>query len=156
MPSRHGRRVCGGLLLLFLIALSAGCGPNYKARGAVKGKVSFAGKSLTAGTVMFYGQQGNMTGSGAITPDGSYFVPDAPLGEVKITVSVPPVPFGGLKHLKGAPTGPVMPGSTAPADLGKIPSQVIPIPEKYAKVETTPLTFSVKRGEQTHDIDLKP
>src|SRR5262245_8778302 len=109
MLSRQITRTCGGLLILCLLVLSVGCGPNYKARGTVKGKVTRAGRNLNSGNVMFYGKD-NLTGSAAIDHEGNYVMKDAPLGDVKITVTVPKLPPQGVGHLKGAPTGPVMPG----------------------------------------------
>src|SRR6266545_2080898 len=105
MFSRRSTRACGVLLLVGLLAVAVGCGPNYKARGTVKGKVTISGKNLTAGNVMFYGKD-NLTGSSPIGSDGTYAITDAPVGDVKITVMVPAVPPGGFGHLKGAPVGP--------------------------------------------------
>jgi hypothetical protein len=154
MLCRHSARACGGFLVLGLLILSAGCGPNYKARATVKGKVTLGDKNLTTGTVMFYGKD-NLTGSAAIGTDGTYVMNDAPLGDVKVTVSVSHLPPMGLKHLKDAPKGPVMPGETAPT-AGKMPSHVVPIPEKYSKVDTSGLTYEVKRGEHEFNIPLTP
>jgi len=154
MLCRHSARAAAGLLVLGWLVLSVGCGPNY-ARGTVKGKVTFGNKSLTAGSVMFYGKD-NVTGVATIGTDGTYVMNDAPLGEVKITVTVPKLPPGGMKHLKDAPVGPVMPGDTTPPTAGKIPTHVVPIPEKYSKVETSGLTYVVKKGEQEHDLPLTP
>jgi hypothetical protein len=154
MLSRHSTRACGGLLLFGLLAFAVGCGPNYKARGTVKGTVTFAGKNLTAGSVVFYGKD-NLTGSASIRTDGTYVINDAPLGDVKITVTVPQMPPGGVGYMKGAPAGPVMPGESA-SSATTIPSNVVSIPQKYANVETSGLTYTVQRGEQTHDIPLTP
>jgi hypothetical protein len=154
MFSRHLPRSLGGLLLGFLI-LSLGCGPNYKARGTVKGKVTFGGKNLTAGTVMFHGKN-NLTGSATVGTDGNYVMTDAPVGDCKVTVTVPKMPPRGVEHLKGAPVGPKMPGDTTPDTVGKIPTQIVPIPDKYSNVETSGLSFTVSRGEQTYDIPLTP
>src|SRR5262245_6990748 len=101
MLSRHCTRAGGRLLLLGLLALSVGCGPNYKARATVKGKVTFGGKALTVGSVMFHGKD-NLTGSATIDKDGNFVMNDAPIGEVKITVTVPKPPPGGLERLKAA------------------------------------------------------
>ena len=152
MLCRHSVRACGGFLVLGLLVLSAGCGPNYKARATVKGKVTLDGKNLTTGTVMFYGKD-NLTGSAPIGTDGRYVMNDAPLGDVQVTVSVSKVPPMGLGHLKDAPKGPVMPGESAPT-AGKIPSQIVFIPDKYAKVESSGLTYVVKKGEHEFDIPL--
>ncbi len=154
MLCRHSTRACGLVLLFGLLAVAVGCGTNYKARGTVKGKVTISGKNLTVGTVMFYGKD-NLTGSAPIGSDGTYVINDAPLGDVKITVTVPTVPPGGFSHLKGAPAGPVMPGENNPKPT-TIPTTVVPIPQKYGNVETSGLTFTVQRGEQTNDLNLTP
>jgi hypothetical protein len=165
MLSRSSTRACGGLLLLGLLALSVGCTNKYKARATVKGKVTFAGKALTAGNVVFSGKDPSITGSSAIDKDGNYRMTDAPLGEVKITVSVPQLPLGGMgattgrsgtKGLKDSESvNPDNPGQRITI-MGQMPSHVLPVPEKYAKVETTPLTYTVEKGEHTHDITLTP
>jgi hypothetical protein len=164
MLCRRSTRACGALLFFGLQALLVGCGPDYKARATVKGKVTFAGKNLTVGNVMFYGNN-NVTGSASIDKNGNYFMSDAPLGDVKITVSVPPEPPGGWARFKMGPafkdakeTKSVDPeGSGRSISIvGEIPTHVVPIPPKYANVETSGLTFRVERGEQTHDINLKP
>src|SRR5437870_11885977 len=92
MLRHHSTRACSALLLLGL-AFSVGCGSNHQARATVKGTVTFAGKNLTVGSVMFYGKD-NMTASASIDPKGNYVMNDAPLGEVKITVTVPTMPRG--------------------------------------------------------------
>jgi hypothetical protein len=164
MLSRQLRRAAGAALLLALLALAAGCGPNYKARGTVKGKVTFGGKNLTAGSVVFNGKN-NLTGSAAIDKNGNYVMNDAPLGEVKITVTVPPLPPGGIARMRAGPGVKAAKGtkSVDPEDPSKsisimsdTPDHVVPIPVKYGSVETTDLTYTVEKGEQTHDIPLKP
>jgi hypothetical protein len=161
MLSRHFTRACGGLFILGLLILAIGCGPNYKARGSVKGKVSFAGKDLTTGTVMFHGKD-NITGSATIDKNGNYLMNDAPLGDVKITVSVPKLPPGGLKAISpgGADksTKSVDPSGSGKSItiMGDMPTHVVPIPDKYQNVETSGLTFTVKKGEQTKDLPLTP
>src|SRR5262245_51285696 len=161
-------RAGAGLVLLALLTIAAGCGPNYKARGTVTGKVTIDGKHLTAGTVMFYGKDPRMTGAAPIDKNGNYKMTDAPLGDVKITVTVPPTPPGGTKRMKtlgGAPTPKKGKGkeikSVDPEDpsrvisiMGDMPDEIVGIPDLYGKVETSGLTFTVKSGEQTHDIPL--
>ncbi len=165
MLSRHRTRVCGGALLLGLLALTAGCTPNYKARATVKGKVTFAGKNLTAGSVMFFGKD-NITGSATIDKDGNYNMPDAPLGDVAVTVSVPQMPPGGIAMMKRGPAfskaakdsksvNPENPGQSIDI-MGTMPTQYVPIPEKYSKVESSGLTYKVEKGEHTFDIKLTP
>jgi hypothetical protein len=167
MLSRHSTRACCGLLLSGLLALAVGCGPNYKARANVKGKVTIGKKHLTAGTVVFYGKDLNMTGSATIDKHGNYVMNDAPLGDVKITVTVPQPPPGGTARMKML-GGPAKKGlkdvkSVDPNDpsrsisiMGDMPKEVVSIPDKYSKVETSGLTYTVTRGEHTHDIPLTP
>ena len=38
--------------------------------------------------------------------------------------------------------------------MGTMPSHLVPIPEKYASVETSGLTYTVEKGEHTYDITL--
>lgn len=150
----------GGLLACCFLLFPTGCGPDYKARGVVKGTVTSGKKPLTVGTVMFYGKTGN-TGSASIQPDGTYIMPDAPVGECKVTVTVPEMDPSSRARLKGKgpamPSGPMNPeeagGPPAPP-LAVIPKEVVPIDAKYSNPETSGLTFTVQKGEQTYNIDL--
>jgi len=149
-------RACGlGLLLLVLASL--GC--NSKATGVVKGKVTFNSRPVIMGNVSFV-DSNNRTGSGIISRDGSYVVNDAPVGKVKVVVTVPkrnPMMGRGFSMPK-PPKDMKMPSEMAPpggSDL-KDPGMQMPIPDRYSAVETTPLEFTVTRGEQTHDIPLTP
>jgi len=159
MLSPPASRACAGLLLLGLMALSVGCSTNTKARGTVKGKVTFSGTPLPSGTVAFYGAN-NTLGSASIEKDGTYAIPDAPLGQVRISVTVPKPPPPGMM-------GPGMAASksikSVDPESGKsislVPSEqtkIVPIPEKYASPDSSGLTFTVEKGEQTHDIKLTP
>ena len=67
----------------------------------VTGKVKLAANRqlVTAGTVSFWGSD-NRVGSSPIAGDGSYPVPDAPVGEVKITIVTPP-PRTGARNAPG-------------------------------------------------------
>lgn len=155
-----------GLLACCAFLLPVGCGPNYKARAVVRGKVTTGGKHLTTGTVMFYGKDG-VTGSATIDPDGNYEMRDAPLGECKVTVTVPDLPMdpsvrarlegkgGGPKLPEGPkpPPGAEMPGGPPPP-AARVPKEVIPVDPKYSDPNTSGLNFTVKKGEQTYDIDL--
>ena len=128
----------------------------------MKGKVTFGGKSLTTGSVMFYGKD-NVTGSAAIDKNGNYVMNDAPLGDVKITVSVPPAAgwdgHEGAARVKGVKDAksvdPERSGKSI-SIMGDMPTHVVPIPESYANTETSGLTYTVKKGEQTHDLRPDP
>jgi len=170
MLSRFTARTCAGALALGLLVFSAGCGGiDYRSRGSVKGLVTIGTKNLTAGTVTFTSAiDPAYTASAKIDKTGNYHMPDAPLGDVKVTVFVPALPMGGLARMKGGPP-PTKEAkdkdkaSVSPEDpskrisiMGDMPDYVVPIPDRYGNIETSGLTYKVQRGEQTHNIPLTP
>jgi hypothetical protein len=149
----------GGLVLLFLCIAIAGCGPT-KAKGKVTGRVKFFDKYLTCGTVGFTTEDGRI-GSATIDFDGNYEMANAPVGEVTVTVSVPRLPKGpmGKGPAKPPPGVPEMrpPGSGGATPAPSFdPTKIVEIPEKYEKVETSGLKYTVEKGEHTHNITLSP
>jgi hypothetical protein len=156
----------GGLLLLLvgLLSASAGCTPGYKSRGTVKGQVTIGGKPLYAGTVTFTTAD-NRGGSATIDQSGNYVMGDAPVGDVKVTVTVPKV--GGMVGMMGGKAGPPKspagemkdpnnPGQSGTPQPAIDPKKIVPIPDKYASADTSGLTYKVEKGEQTFDIKLTP
>jgi hypothetical protein len=147
--------------LLLGIAL-AGCS-NYKARGKVKGRVKFFDKYLTCGTVAFTAKDGRV-GSGNIDFDGNYEVSDAPIGDVTVTVKVPTMGRGPEAGMGPAQPPPGVPPMRAPGGgegektfMPAIdPSKIVEIPGRYGRVEDSGLTYTVVKGEQTHNITLSP
>ena len=149
------------VVLLGIMAVLAGCGPDYKARGVVKGKVTFNKQKLTSGTVMFYGPSGSITSSTVIDTEGNYVMNDAPLGEVQITVTVGSLPpamtmkYGPGRATKEGeskdPTGGI---SDSIPIMSKMPSKLIRIDDKYSKPDTSGLKYTVEKGEHTYDIEL--
>jgi hypothetical protein len=123
--------VRGARVLPVLAALlAAGCA--QEPTGDVSGRAVYNDRLLPSGTVAFYDDKGRVESS-LISSDGSYHIPRAPCGEVRITVQTPPVPRG-----KFAKFGP--------------PS--IEIPRRYAEAKESGLTYTVKPGPQTFDIKL--
>jgi hypothetical protein len=158
----HRAQMTGFFLLIGFFAVAVGCGPNYKSRGIVKGQVVFFDKKLTAGTVAFTTQDGRV-GSGNIDFNGNYTVTDAPLGSCTVTVTVPKLanmPTGG--NVGPKPPGNNMPPMRPPGgpdtdDKPLIdPSKIVQIPVKYSKTDTSNITFTVEKGEQTYNITLTP
>jgi hypothetical protein len=164
MLLRNATRACALLVLFGILAISLGCGPNYKARATVKGKVTFGNKTLTSGTVMFYGKQ-NLTGQASIDKNGNYEMKDAPIGDVKVTVTVQKPPEGGIGRMKMGPAvGAVKDSKSVAPDgsgrsisiMGEMPTEVVLIPEKYSQPDTSGLTYKVEKGEHVHNILLTP
>jgi hypothetical protein len=151
-------RACALALLLFVLAAPAGC--TSRATGVVSGKVIFNNRPVKMGNVAFVADN-NRSGSGVIKPDGTYTVSDAPVGKVKIVVTVPtrgPMMGGRGIGMPPPPKDMKMPAEMKPPDGFdlKNPGPQIPLPDRYTKAETTPLEFTVTKGEQTHDIALTP
>jgi hypothetical protein len=120
-------------LMLTLAAL--GCGGPFT--GEVTGTVQYNGQPLPGGKVTIIHPDGRI-GEGDIKEDGTYSIPKAPGGDVKVTVQTIP-PIAGI------------PGISKPLyPAGKY----VPIPLKYRKTETSELKLEVKRGSQKFDIEL--
>jgi hypothetical protein len=118
-------------LVVALALAPAGCGNG---KGDISGTVRVNGAPVSSGRVTFTSEKQNGTSViGAIGTDGRYKVAGCPPGPVKITVS--PV------FSRGAPRE------------GPEAKDVIPL--RYAKGETSDLTYTVRAGRQQHDIELK-
>jgi hypothetical protein len=135
--------------------LLGGCGGPNLAR--VTGKVTYNGKPVTGGKIMFYPESGRMA-LGEIGSDGTYtlttFKPGdgALVGSHRIAIESTKVGPGNMEtpktfeeEMKGVPPG----GKILVA--GKVEWLV---PEKYSRVETSGLTRTVERGENKIDLDL--
>jgi len=112
-----------------LLLLASGCGPDYKARGAVKGKVTTGKKPLTTGTVMFVNKEG-MSASAGIDTQGNYEMKDAPLGECTVTVVVPTLPNDPSVRARLKGGGPKLPGEMI---TPKIPAPLCLRPPRFRR-----------------------
>lgn len=155
------------VLLTGLLLLALGCGPDHKARGSVKGKVTTGKKALTSGTVMFVNDRG-LSASASINLQGEYNMPDAPVGDCVVTVTVTALPNDPsvkarltgkgkgpkMPEMKGAPDG----SEGGPTDLPSapaVPKEIVPIDAKYSKPDTSGLKFKVEKGgDHTYNIEL--
>jgi hypothetical protein len=136
---------------MLFVLVTAGCGKNT---GTITGVVTVGGTPLPTGWIAFHSQGETGQSVESAIKDGRYTIRDIIAGPVKITVrtydvaaipavkvpqGVPPMP---ADQIKGKQTGP--------------PGKFIPISSKYRNAKTSPLDYSVKSGEQEHNIDLKP
>jgi hypothetical protein len=147
---------------LFIVLITvAGCGAGTSAKAKVKGRVKFFDKYLNAGTVAFLSKNGQI-GSANLDSDGNYEMSDAPVGDVKITVKVPIPPLGPVGKAAKAPPGvpPMRPpggdGGIASTPPSIDPRKIVQIPGKYGDADKSGLTYTVEKGEQTHNITLSP
>jgi hypothetical protein len=133
MGLKDSARLAALVVMLGLIGCS-----NQPPTGTVTGFVRYGGQPLTQGLVTFVGPNGQ-SGSARIQADGKYTVTNAPLGENKIAISMPP-PEGSADLSKDAPN---------PGD-----AQEFQLPAHYADPSRSELKYAVKTGPQTHHIDL--
>ncbi len=167
------------LLVLPLMVLGAGC----SSEGSISGKVIYQNKPLTGGIVLFTSPDGGSSTSN-IAEDGSYTIPKMPTGPVKIAVDThsaqgPQAPQGmgtkskmGMsgkmpttKAPKAGPPGGMQPpkGADIPSAMSETPLYNTPpkrppaekIPENYADPDASGLTYTVLKGPQVFNIELK-
>lgn len=150
---KPGLRLACGCLSLGLLILLVGC--KGSSRGAqhaeVTGKVTFKGKPLPGGRISFADLKKGFASTGVIDESGNYQI-KAPVGEMKISVDNSMLEqrrFGG-----GAPKmqHPKPPGSET--DEAPIKGQYVNLPSQYRDPAASGLSYTVKPGSQTHDIDL--
>ena len=143
------RWVVHALTLIVLVGGPAGCA---RQPCTVSGRVAFQGQPVTGGSVVLYGE-GQQIVRGTIGPDGTYSIPNAPRGHVRIAVA-PPIrlPAGMRKKYTTPPVidGPVIPDSTPPAK----DSRALAIPARYGVPEESGLTITVDRSVTEFDINL--
>lgn len=137
-----GHRILVVLLMAAAIAVSAsGCGKSRRDLATVTGKVTYKGKPLQFGTVVFQPAAGQYA-TGAIQPDGTFQMTTrgegngCPVGKnaVRIACFAEQDPAAKPGELK------VGPGFGEPS-LGK-PL----IPRKYLSCETSGITVEVRSG----------
>jgi hypothetical protein len=139
-PVRSSFRPALALACLTLAAV--GCG----GRGDVSGKVSYKGKPLVFGTVQFEASDKTIKQAN-IEADGSYSIPGVPVGEAKVAVSSDNPKSSAFQPLQreGMP-----PSKPLPEVVGWFP-----IPTEYQDLSKPKLTYTVTRGKNMYDIDLK-
>ena len=147
------RAATSGLLLTLLVAL--GCGGGV---GDVSGTVTYNGKPLDGGSVQY--RSGGKTVAVEISKDGKYSVSGIPAGAALIAVSY--VDPRATDHFRAVSAASKAGGAgrgdkEAPATaLAKVdPTTFNKVPDKYNDFNGSGLTFEVKKGSNTYDIDLK-
>jgi len=161
-----------------LLLLTTGC----SSEGSISGTISFEGKPLTGGKVLFWTSTGSQTAD--IQQDGTYTIPKIATGSAKIAVDTSsargpassgtnPMMGSGMMPNKGLPPGGLkdgqpknmqpskgadLPAAMADTPLYNTPAKRAPaqkIPDNYADPEKSGLTYTIVSGPQTHNIDLK-
>jgi hypothetical protein len=139
---------CAIVALLVSVSLAtAGCG----GKGDVTGKVSYNGQPLPYGNVQFQSANGSVH-IGDIQPDGTYTIKGVPTGSVKISVTC--MDPAGVEFAKQMSAASKDPSNAKAKPTGKL-EDFNKIPGQYNDFSTSELTFDIKSGTQTHNIDLK-
>jgi len=167
-PPRTWRAGFVSLAGIVFAMATGGCGGGAPA--TISGKVLYKGAPVTGGNVTFVSTEGKMSKSASINEDGTYQIADLPSGTFKICVETESFRPQVARTMSKAPgTGGMPPAYSAPPgaseatgyrppvpkDPKELASRFVQIPSQYAKTETTDLTYTVKGGAQTHDIELK-
>jgi hypothetical protein len=129
-------RPAGHIGLGFALLAVSACGTKG---GTVSGVVTYQGKPVTTGTVLFLGAD-KVPVRAPILNDGSYQVTNVPVGEAKIAVMVPP------------PSPPPRKDDPNPPRPSQPTTAIRP---NYMNAETSGLSYTVTTGSQTHNIDMK-
>jgi hypothetical protein len=154
-------RALAGLGLALLLSVLVGCGPGT---GNVSGRITYNGKPLPGAIVVFQPADSTKNPMSVALDKESRYSVTLPTGDVRVTVdtrinvpkaSMPMVPPNPEKEAQ-AKDGEKEAAADAPKgdDGGRRAGKFVPIPERYASVESSGLKFAVKAGDQTHDIDL--
>jgi hypothetical protein len=136
--------------------LLTGCGGGRPGTAAVSGTVTVKGRPVTAGTVLFVAADDSESASAELSPEGTYTMPAAPVGEVKVAVQTAafryrPVVAPGARPPRGVSAS--IP-QYQPVD-NHVGTVYVPVPARYELPSTSGLTLTVKEGPQTLDIALQ-
>jgi hypothetical protein len=149
-------RLLTGMLLLGLFL--SGCDRSgLGSEEEVSGKVTYKGKPVPGGQVTFITSKG-YTFTGVIDPEGNYKL-RSPVGEVRIAVdnrmlkSSQPSPMELRRQMGMKPAADVNVDEVKPS-APAVTGTYVYLPPKYYSPDTSGLTYTVKSGSQTHDIEL--
>lgn len=148
---------CWSWLLTGTIAVAAGSGCSgdfdYGETGRITGRLTFEGQPLVPGHgVIFMEPAKGYLAYGETDPEGRYEVNswnngDMPVGTYKVRIGGPPAP--------PPPTDLTAEEAFDNPELVEPQAPPIVFPQKYLDENSSGLTFEVKAGANTCDIDLK-
>jgi hypothetical protein len=145
-----------GLFLLPLAGCQGDSSPVKGPKGTVKGKVIYNGSPIPVGcAIVFMHQEKSLPATGSIGADGGYTLqmagkPEILAGTYKVSVSAPAKATATADASNPDAYKAVMMGKgVKPAE------EKPPFPKKYQMAETSGLTFTVKEGPNTIDIEMK-
>jgi hypothetical protein len=119
----------------------AGCGPDQPKTAVVRGKVTFQGKAVPNGTILFMPASGP-SAQGEIQPDGSYTLTTFRKGDGAV-LGKHTVVIVAMKDM----------GDTLPEARSPLPPPLVP--DKYTSAATSDLRAQVEDKENTIDFQLQ-
>ncbi len=138
--------------VLVAAALTAftGCGPGSGPTGTVTGKVTLDGEPVPQGCAVTFVSSAGFTASAKVGAGGSYTLlnvdkPAIPVASYKVAVAQPAAEVSGADYEK----------YMSPDGGGGAKTAPETIPAKYQSTETSGLSFDVKEGPNTINIELK-
>ena len=156
----HGlsRALLGGLLLTVLVAGLAGCGGKKKAK--ISGKVTYKGNPVTGGTLTLYPPDEKQAPLPIqIQADGTFVTTDVTPGTYQVGISTESAKrAAGPDMSKFKPPPGVKVSAEEMKRYGSSSGggvKYMAIPPKYAKPETSGLTWEIKGGSQDKPFPLE-
>ena len=152
-PTPVQYKVWGGVAGFGLLLIIIGLFFLSRPTGNVTGKVTFRGKPVYTGSVIIVGKDG-VAAAGPIETDGTYVVQKAPVGEVTVgVISKNPVYLHKISVMRSSRTPVPASALATPPNLDQ--RKWFPIPKEYEEPVRSGLTYSVKKGDNQYDIELK-
>ena len=129
-------------VLVVVLGAVAGCARGGRPVGRVSGVVTYGGKPVPTGTVVFMPVESGPPAYGNIGPDGHYELSTFCPGDGAV-VGTHKVMITALEQL--------------PPELANNPNRLpkMLVPLKYGDTKTAGLTFEVTAGDNTIDLPLK-
>jgi hypothetical protein len=146
------------ITVVILAAFACGCSSGRRETAPVAGQVTYAGKPVPAGRIMFWPNDGGPPAAGELDSAGRYSLTTYETGDGAIAgphrvtidtlkVNAPSEPAKSLQdELK--------PGGNS--SLSSKSSMEYLAPKKYSVIETSPLTATVQAGKNVCDFNLTP
>jgi hypothetical protein len=129
-----------------------GCGKVKKTN--VSGKVTYRGKPLPSGTIIFESTDPKGGSGSATIANGEYATDNAPLGDVKVYIQLPPPLPAGVGTPKDGKATPPPPGAGSPKPVPK--DWITTINLRYGSPRLSPLKANLKDGKNPNtNFELK-
>lgn len=152
----RNRHLTGILAAMLVLPMIFGCGPSRPETAPVTGKVTFQGKPVPEGTIVFYPEKGR-SATGRIQPDGTYVLTAFEDGDGALTgkhvVTIEAMRFPERPRPKSLEEEIAMAKNPPRSNPAANRPQWL-IPKKYSKRAASGLTATVSSGENTIDFNL--